>query len=68
MKKLKKLTVVWFSIGESDGYFQEYEENEMKKIYHDSVDELVKSHEASGHRVAKVEVKFCYPSIFEMED
>lgn len=68
MKKLKKLTVVWFSIGEAEGYFQEYEEDEMKSTYHNSIEELIKSHEASGHRVKKVEVKFCYPSIFEMED
>lgn len=76
MKKLKKLIIVWFSVGKSEGWFQEFEEcefqeceeKEFNEVFHGSVDELIKYHEAAGHEVRNIEIQKYYPPIHEMNE
>lgn len=68
MKKLKKLIIVRFSIGEEEGWYQECEKKEFKEVFHGSMDELIKYHEAAGHEVKNIEIQKYYPSIYEMNE
>lgn len=68
MKKLKKLIVVWFSIGKDEGWSQECEEKEFKEVFHNSLDELIKYHEAAGHKVESIEFEEYYPPAHEMSE
>lgn len=68
MKNLKKLIIVWFSIGKSEGWFQECEEKEFNEVFHGSVDELIKYHEAAGHEVKNIEIQKYYPPVHEMSE
>lgn len=66
MKNLKKLIIVRFSFGKSEDWFHECDEKEFNEIFHGSMDELIKYHEAAGHEVKNIEIQKYYPSIHEM--
>ena len=68
MKKLKKLIIVRFSIEKEEGWYQECEEKEFNEVFHGSMDELIKYHEAAGHEVKNIEIQKYYPSIHEMNE
>lgn len=69
MKKMKKLIVVWFSIGkDEDCWSHECEEKEFKEVFHSSMDELIKYHEVAGHKVKSIEFEEYYPPAHEMSE